>query len=61
MWTYCAATWFLVVADSISYLGTPAPHGPAWSGLNVNFIAPGQMIGASLLLLGSIFFICWAR
>ena len=76
IWTYTAATWFLVVADGSAYFAMPrieadpalgVPLGcalimgpPAAStDVNTKFVAPGQIIGASLLLLASIIFTAW--
>jgi len=68
MWTYCAATWFLVIADGMAYLDYPrqlgpdGPYigGPLQSSINVAFICPGQLIGSLLLLAGSIIYTYWA-
>lgn len=58
---YMAATWLLLVASTIDYIGTEEPWGP---GVDVGgadkFVPYGQIAGASLLLVGSLMFVCWS-
>ena len=56
------ATWLLAVAGGIAYVQTPAPWGPAAtvSPSAADFVAPGQIIGAVLPLLGSLLYTAWA-
>jgi len=64
--TYCAATWFLVIADAMAYLSTPEQIGDCEIGplyhpdINKEFISPGQIIGSTLLLIGSLIYTVWA-
>jgi len=62
MWSYCLATWFLVVADGIAYWAMPPPWGPNTheAAEPTSLICPGQIIGSLLLLLGSIIYTYWA-
>ena len=61
IFSYCLATWFLVIADGIAYFATPAPWGPnTHVSVNVSLICPGQIIGSTLLLIGSLFYTYWA-
>ena len=63
IWGYMTATWFLVIAGGIAYWETPYPwHGPhaVYASSARDFVAPGQIIGAFLLLLASLCFTLWA-
>jgi len=62
MMTYMTATWLLAVAGGIAYAATPSPWGPDGdlSKGALDFVAPGQIIGAALLLLGSVLYTGWA-
>jgi len=60
MWVYCAATWFLITADAIFWLSLPVPYGPALVAPS-DFVGPGQVIGATLLLVGSVIYTAWAQ
>ena len=61
MIVFASATWFLVVADGIFYFSLPVPNGPGYHvGGMRDFVAPGQVIGASLLLVGSLMYTMWA-
>jgi len=63
MWTYCLATWVLVLADTLAYLSLPVPSGPAsieYTDVD-GFIKPGQVLGATLLLVGSLIYTAWSK
>lgn len=61
MWTYCTATWFLIVADGMGYFAIQGEFGPnSHPAVNQHFICPGQIIGSSLLLVGSLIYTYWA-
>ena len=54
-WTYCMATWFLILTNAVGYFdGRSGSPNPSWW-------APCQVIGASLLLAGSIIYAAWAH
>ena len=54
-WTYCMATWFLILTNAVGYFdGRSGSANPSWW-------APCQVIGASLLLAGSIIYAAWAH
>ena len=62
MFCYCAATWLLAIAGGIGYAETPFPWG-AGGTLSTGesaFVAPAQIIGALMLLLGSIVYTAWS-
>ena len=56
------ATWLLAIAGTIAYRSTGAPWGPGAQvvGSAADFIAPGQIVGSALLLVGSILYTYWA-
>ena len=58
-WVYWLATWFLVVADTLFYLGLQPPYGPG-AVVDTPFIGVGQVVGAALLLVGSLIYVAWA-
>lgn len=60
--TYMSATWLLATAGGIAYAQTAAPFGPAGtvSAGAAAFVAPGQILGAALLLVGSLLYTAWA-
>ena len=67
MWIYMTATWFLAIAGGFAYAETPQPWGPMAANATLpngqaahDFIAPGQILGAALLLLGSLLYTAWA-
>ena len=62
MTAYMIATWLLAVAGGIAYAQTPAPWGPAGtlSAAAKAFVAPGQIVGAAFLLIGSLLYTAWA-
>lgn len=62
MVTYMLATWLLAIGGGIAYAATPAPWGPggALPQSELNFVAPAQIVGALLLLIGSILYTGWA-
>ena len=61
MIVYMSATWFLVFANGIAYLSTPAPGGPEVNvGSASNFVAPGHVTGACLLTVGSLMYTAWS-
>jgi len=61
MLIFASATWFLVVADGIYYFSLAPPCGPGVDvGSSADFVSPGQVIGAMLLLLGSVVYTVWA-
>jgi len=59
MLIFAAATWFLVVADGLYYFGLPKPTGPGMDPPQ-SFVSPGQVTGATLLLVGSLLYTLWA-
>lgn len=62
MWIFWSATWLLVVADTLDYLGTPAPYGPNVStGVSRTVVSCLQIAGAALLGVGSIVYAYWAH
>ena len=62
MLCYCAATWLLAIAGGIAYAETPFPWGPdgTLSDGESAFVAPAQIVGALMLLLGSILYTAWS-
>lgn len=62
MQTYMCATWLLAIAGGIAYAQTPFPWGPAgaWGAGATGFVAPAQIAGAVLLLVGSVLYTAWA-
>lgn len=60
MCVYFLATCFLVVADGIFYFSLPDPSPGYDVGNASRFVHPGQVVGASLLLLGSVLYCVWA-
>jgi len=58
---FASATWFLVIADGIFYFSLPKPSGPGVDvGRAADFVSPGQVTGATLLLVGSLLYTLWA-
>lgn len=58
---FACATWFLVIADGIYYFSLPKPNGPGVDvGSAKNFVKYGQVIGATLLLVGSLLYTVWS-
>ena len=52
---HCMATWFLILTNAVGYFdGRSGSANPSWW-------APCQVIGASLLLVGSIIYAAWAH
>ena len=66
MYVYVSATWLLVAADALAYFdfkGSPygAPAAPKIGRRQLELICPLQMAGASLLAVGSLIYVAWAR
>jgi len=62
MWIFWAATWLLIVADTLVWVGTPDPMGPGLeTGVSMTgVISPLQITGATLLGVGSVLYAYWA-
>ena len=63
-YVYASATWLLVVADALAYFNPAAPWvppaAPKVTALQLKYICPLQMAGASLLFVGSVIYVAWA-
>ena len=59
MTTYMSATWLLAIAGGFAYFATPFPWGPGDT-TPTEFVAPAQILGAALLLVGSLLYTGWA-
>ena len=72
MQVFMISTWFLSIADGMVYFNfrcnlNPAIGQPEWGvtdpdslmcrGINMDFVSPGQIIGSTGLLIGSILYV----
>lgn len=70
MIVFASATWFLVIADGIYYFGlggSAAGEAGQYAGPGfdiskgaTDFVSPGQVTGATLLLVGSLMYTAWS-